>query len=173
MSSLSSNMILCSLCASLTFWKSKWKSNHYSTYAELYESAKNGCRLCCLLKTTQLVAYAQHLSSSIEQAERHHLRLDRSSGSERSRSYSTEPGFVIETLNVDVDSSFAPVSSGLHRIIFLRYPPGQGVPDMYPYVEVSSLPGVYVYVISRNSALNPIRQSSSERMEYHKQTSSC
>jgi hypothetical protein len=71
--------MLCEKCATLPIHGPghNWTVPHYSTYIELDESSKSGCNVCTLFKTVTLDYYADSLSCTIDEADRHHRSLDR------------------------------------------------------------------------------------------------
>ena len=147
--------MICSRCSALPVQDPSFNDSvqHYSTFTELDESVQNGCQICALFRSVLLEYYAHGLSSSVEEAEHYQRQLDqepeRRDGENldpQEKQPDQDPGptaFFTEFYNLEIDSNFAPHSRGLQGILYLRKRPGEDsvpVNDIYPFVEVSSLP---------------------------------
>jgi len=161
-------MAPCSYCERLPFTELEWESQHYSTFTQLDGSAKNGCEICGIFRTVVLEYYARHRSCSIEEAEAYHRQLDREDAEIRSQAgnshssrdvdlsddgqsdqSSEATSFFAESVSLDTDAEFAPLSTGVYRIIYTRRVESSidtmaiPVDDLYPFVDVSSRLGKY------------------------------
>ena len=158
-------MAPCLYCESLPFTELEWESEHYSTFTQLDDSAKNGCEICGIFRAVVLEYYACHRSGSIEEAEAYHRQLDREDAEIRSQAGSSHSSrdvdlsddgqsdqssevtsFFAESVSLDTDAEFAPLSTGVYRIIYTRRAEGSmaiPVDELYPFVDVSSQLGKY------------------------------
>jgi hypothetical protein len=164
--------MICEKCSRIPFQDPGrcWMFQHHSTYAELDKSARNGCEICVLFRRVLLEYYADHLSSSVEEAENFHRQLDQDAEEEEGRADKTpcsgrefssntqeeqqqdqEAGrytFFVEFVDAEIDDEHIPLDKGLQRLTFIRRQHEEGaIPlgDVYPFVQISSLQGNHVH----------------------------
>jgi len=150
--------MVCRACSALPLAISTHRQNvqHHPTYEELNKSAQSGCQICALLRTILLEYYAHGLSRSVEEAEHYHQQLDQQhmssdndehSDSEEStrRGQHTRSVFFLEAV-LSTSSNSEPQLQGVRGLLYLRVDAGSPDPidEIYPFVEVSSLPGTYI-----------------------------
>jgi hypothetical protein len=151
--------MVCSRCSALpiTNPKRRWKVQHYSTFAELDKSVRNGCQVCALLRTVLLEYYAHGLSSSVEEAECYHRQLDQHPESRDNEHSDSEESvrrsqdsrrfpFFVKDVSYETASDSEQQFEGLRGLLYLRvgaeaFDP---VDHIYPFIQVSSLPGKYI-----------------------------
>ena len=166
--------MLCEKCSAIPFHnlESTRDTRHHGTFAELDQSAQNGCKLCHLFRKVTLEYYANFVFQSIEKAEAFHRSLDESAGKieqldditmaeqydNESRGNSedseedTTTAFFVEAVALDIDSDFAPLERGLQRLLYIRRPDIEdeqehewAVPlkEVYPILNIACSPGMY------------------------------
>ena len=152
--------MFCSRCSALLVQdlSCSWSVQHHSTFTELDTSAQNGCQTCVSFKRVLLEYYAHGLTCSVEEAEHQQRQLDqepkRRDGEylDLDEKYQRDhdagrTAFFIEAVPLDIASNFAPCSQGLQGLVYLRRGAGENsipVNGIYPFVEVSSLPGMHI-----------------------------
>ncbi|KAF2687534.1 HET-domain-containing protein [Lentithecium fluviatile CBS 122367] len=140
-----------------------WRTEHYSSYAELNHSANTGCGVCAIFERVLLEYYAHALCLTTDEAKIYHQDYDEaeswencsetdasSSSDAMSLSNITEAeptSFFIELLFCDIDPTFASQhayhQNGLQGINYVRcrlrdhYTPD----EVYPFLDISSLSG--------------------------------
>jgi len=152
--------MICSRCSAIPVQNPScsWSVQHYSTFTELDKSVQNGCQVCALFKRVLLEYYAHGLSYSVEEAEHYQRQLDQESKRRDGEYFDPEEKeqrdldaertvFFTEAVHLELASSFAPHSQGLQGLLYLRKRRGEDsipVNDIYPFVEVLSLPSIRI-----------------------------
>lgn len=150
--------MVCSKCSTLPFTNSgrRWRVQHHSTFAELGKSIQNGCQVCALFRTVLLEYYAHGLSRSVEEAEKYHRQLDQCPEGSGHEHFDSEESarkgqglrrfaFFVEAVLSEATSYSDSSFQGLRGLLYLRVIPEipDPVDEIYPFIEVSSLPGTY------------------------------
>jgi len=146
------------------------KTEHYSTYTQLEQSAKAGCELCNLFQAVLLEDYvyvsggdttdgARMYLQAYDSAERweDYFKLDVSGSCSSISSDSNDEwkatSFFVQPILCDIEPTYAKQnghgSRGLHAIRYERrgLDDYKLVDDLNPYLDMASIPGTLTYYL--------------------------